>query len=96
MTCPFLFTKSPRPTIESLTFHRRRALLASFSRNADNDPPYRVHAVSKILVAFATKNGSTEVVARAVAETLRDGVMMDASSMSAVPGMFGRQWLGGT
>jgi len=79
-----------------LTFHRRRALLASFSRNADNDPPHRVHAASKILVAFATKNGSTEEVARAVAETLRDGVMMDASSMSAVPGMFGRQWLGGT
>ena len=52
--------------------------------------------MSKILVAFATKNGSTEVVARAVAETLRDGVMMDASSTSAVPGMCGRQWLGGT
>jgi menaquinone-dependent protoporphyrinogen oxidase len=37
-----------------------------------------VHAVSKILVAFATKNGSTEEVARAIAETLRrDGCVVD-------------------
>jgi menaquinone-dependent protoporphyrinogen oxidase len=34
--------------------------------------------VSKILVAFATKNGSTEEVARAIAETLRDdGCVVD-------------------
>jgi len=49
--------------------------------------------VSKILVAFATKNGSTEEVARAIAETMRDDGCL---SMSAVPEMCGRWWLGGT